>query len=105
MITPNYPNGYPNNFYQYQNYPQHNTGFITVRSEEEARNYPVAVGNSVTFRNENEPYCYTKTMGFSQLDRPVFEKYRMIKEEPAEVSAFLFYFFENIYCKVVYCVV
>lgn len=27
------------------------------------------------------PYVYTKTMGFSQLDRPIFEKYKLIKEE------------------------
>jgi hypothetical protein len=58
-----------------------NGGFVSVRSEDEARNYPVAPGNSVTFRNEVAPYVYTKTMGFSQLDRPVFDKYRLVKEE------------------------
>lgn len=86
MILPNYGYGQPMGqpMYQGQQYPQN--AFVVVRSEEEARNYPVAVGNSITFRNENEPYCYTKTMGFSQLDRPVFEKYRMVKEEPAEIS-------------------
>jgi hypothetical protein len=35
----------------------------------------------VTFKDENAPYVYTKTQGFSQLDRPVFEKYRLVKEE------------------------
>ena len=50
---------------------------------EEARNYPVAPGNSVTFKDETSPYVYTKTQGFSQLDRPVFEKYRLVKEEDA----------------------
>lgn len=35
----------------------------------------------MTFKDENQPYIYTKTMGFSQLDRPVFEKYKLIKEE------------------------
>ena len=58
-----------------------NGGFVVVRSEEEARSYPVAPGHSVTFKNENEQYMYTKTMGFSQLDQPIFEKYRLIKEE------------------------
>lgn len=58
-----------------------NGGFIQVHNEFEARNYPVAPGNSVTFKDENAPYVYTKTMGFSQLDRPIFEKYRLIKEE------------------------
>lgn len=62
-----------------------NGGFVSVRNENEARNYPVALGNSVTFIDETAPYCYTKTMGFSQLDRPKFEKYRLVKEvEPTE---------------------
>lgn len=56
-------------------------GFIRVQNEQEARTYPVAPGNSVTFIDENAPYCYTKTMDFSQLDRPKFEKYRLVKEE------------------------
>ena len=81
---------YPyNNYYFPQNYQQipqqiHNGGFVSVRSEEEARNYPVAPGNSVTFKNETAPYIYTKTMGFSQLDRPMFDKFRLIKEEASE---------------------
>lgn len=63
-----------------------NGGFVTVRSEMEARNYPVAFGNSVTFKDETAPYIYTKTMGFSQLDRPIFDKYRLVKEEPSEMG-------------------
>lgn len=55
--------------------------FVRVRSKEEAKNYPVAPSNSVTFINEAAPYCYVKTMGASQLDRPVFETYRLIKED------------------------
>ncbi len=58
-----------------------NAGFLSVRSEAEARNYPVAYGNSVTFKDETAPYIYVKTMGFSQLDRPTFEKYRIVKED------------------------
>lgn len=57
------------------------SGFVLVQSEQEARAYPVAPGNSVTFKDERQPYCYVKTMGFNQLDRPVFEKYRLVKEE------------------------
>ena len=60
------------------------SGFVTVRNEAEARNFPVAFGNSVTFRDENAPYIYTKTMGFSQLDRPVFDKYKLVKEDATE---------------------
>lgn len=66
-------------------YQQPNSGLISVRSEMEARNYPIAPGNSVIFKNENEPYIYTKTMGFSQLDHPVFERYRVVREEAQSV--------------------
>ena len=55
-------------------------------SEQEARNYPVAYGNSVTFKDETAPYIYSKTMGYSQLDRPVFEKYKLVKEETQDVQ-------------------
>lgn len=80
----------PNQAFQQQpqNYQQNqqvqNGGFVSVPSEEVARNYPVAIGNSVTFKNENAPYIYTKTMGFSQLDRPIFEKYKLIREEDTQ---------------------
>lgn len=68
------------------NQPQiQNGGFIGVRSREEAFNYPVAPGTSVTFKNENAPYVYTKTKGFSQLEQPVFETYKLVKEEPASM--------------------
>lgn len=66
---------------QQQNRP---TGFVPVNNENEARMYPVAPGNSVTFIDENAPYCYVKTMGVSQLDRPRFEKYRLVKEEDVQ---------------------
>lgn len=90
-----YNNGFPityQNPYQQQNYyPQYqmqmpqqqqniNSGYVTVRSEQEARNYPVAPGASITFFNETEPYCYKKTMGNSPLDRPDFEIYEIIKK-------------------------
>lgn len=58
-----------------------NNGIIPVRSIDEARNYPVAPGNSVTFKNESQPYIYTKTLGFSQLDQPIFEVFKLTKEE------------------------
>ena len=58
-----------------------NGGFIMVKSIDEARNYPVAPGNSITFKNENAPYVYTKTLGFSQLDQPIFESFRLVKED------------------------
>ena len=59
-------------------------GFVHIPSENDARNYPVAPGNSVTFINDNAPYCYTKTMGFSQFDAPVFRKFKIIEETASE---------------------
>lgn len=59
-------------------------GFVRVQSEEQARQYPVSQGTSVIFIDENAPYCYTKTMDMSQLDKPRFEKYRLVKESPSD---------------------
>ena len=69
-----------------QNMQIQNGGYVTVRNEEQARNYPVAPGSSLTFLNETEPYCYKKTMSFSPLDHPIFERYRIVKEEIAEAA-------------------
>ena len=92
--NPSYPIGYP--YYQQpvmqpvqmipqqtaqSQYPTMQSGFVRVRDENEARMYPVAPGQSVTFVNENSPYCYTKTVNMGQLDRPIFEKYRLVKED------------------------
>ena len=93
---PNYFNPYQYPYYpgtQPQTSPQtqqtvqqqiQNGGFVSVRSELEARNYPIAPGNSITFKDETAPYVYTKTMGFSQLDRPIFEKFKLVKEDATE---------------------
>lgn len=78
---------FPQNYQQYipqqmqQQQQIQNSGFIPVPNEDFARSYPVAAGNSVTFKDENAPYVYTKTMGFSQLDRPIFEKYKLVRED------------------------
>lgn len=63
-----------------QNYDQTRM-FIPVNSEQEVITYPVGCGNSVNFKMQNSPYLYTKTMGFSQFDKPIIEKYRLLKEE------------------------
>ena len=68
--------------YQQPQAPQ-NGSFVSVRSIEEAYNWPVAPGNSITFKDENAPFVYTKTKGFSPLEQPVFERYRLVKEEEA----------------------
>ena len=75
-----YNNFYPG-FYQPQYQQQQSGNFISVRSVEEAYNWPIAPGNSITFKIENTPYVCTKTKGFSALDQPVFERYRLVKEE------------------------
>lgn len=67
---------------QSQQTPQiQNGGFVMVKDINEAMNYPVAPGNSVTFKNESQPYIYTKTLGFSQLDQPIFEVFKLEKVE------------------------
>lgn len=81
----------PNPYQMYNSYPQvqaPTNGLISVRNEMEARNYPIAPGNSLTFKDETAPYIYTKTMGFSQLDRPTFERWRLTKEEVAVNEVF-----------------
>lgn len=66
-------------------------GYIPVPNEEVSRNYPVAPGNSLAFRREDKKYVYIKSMGFSQYDKPIFEKYKLVEdvepviEEPVAV--------------------
>ena len=96
-----YPAAYPyQNYYQQmpQQIPQMNSfqngnssqmqiqngGFVSVHSIQEAFNYPVAPGNSVTFKDENSPYIYVKTKGFSQLEEPIFKKFRLIEESDTQ---------------------
>ena len=98
MNYPYNPYYYPqmqNYNYAMQNQPQtpqpqtqsQNAGFITVQNEQEARRYPVGPSNSMTFLDESAPYVYTKTMGQSALDRPIFEKFRLVREEAAASEA------------------
>lgn len=58
-------------------------GIVSVANEDEARRYPVAPGYTVTMRDENGPYLYEKTMGYSQLDQPIFRKARIVFEDDA----------------------
>ena len=96
MIYPHY--GYPSTSYypqmqnmytagqQQQPAPQQirSGGIVSVANEDEARRYPVAPGYSVTMRDENGPYLYEKTMGYSQLDQPIFRKARIVFEDDAQ---------------------
>ena len=75
-----YPSGY--NPYVFQ--PQQQASFIRVQNEMQAREWNVAPGNSMTFIDDNAPYCYTKSMGMSQFDAPVFKRFRLVEEEPTQ---------------------
>ena len=74
--------------YQQQNMPQNqpqiqNGGFMQIPTEEMARSYPVAPGNCVTFKIEGKPIVMEKSMGFSQLEAPRIDRYRLVREEDA----------------------
>ena len=95
MIYPQY--GYPSYYPQVQSMysaPQQQPvnqqirsgGIVSVAGEDEARRYPVAPGYTVTMRDENGPYLYEKTMGYSQLDQPIFRKARIVFEDDAPVE-------------------
>lgn len=57
-------------------------GFILVPNEEVINSYPVGPGTCVTFKIEGKPMVVEKSMGFSQLEAPKIEYYRLVKEEP-----------------------
>ena len=95
MIYPQYGYTSPSYYPQVQNMynaPQQQPvsqqirsgGIVSVASEDEARKYPVAPGYTVTMRDENGPYLYEKTMGYSQLDQPIFRKARIVFEDDAQ---------------------
>lgn len=100
MIYPQYgypsPSYYPQmqNMYGTQQQPVQQTlqqqirsgGIVSVAGEDEARRYPVAPGYTVTMRDENGPYLYEKTMGYSQLDQPVFRKARIVFEDDVQAT-------------------
>lgn len=68
---------------QYQQMPQpqaQNNTIIHVPSEEVARRWDVAPNSSVTFIDDSKPYCYTKSMGMSMLEAPVFKRFRLVEE-------------------------
>lgn len=58
---------------------------VNAPSVDYAKNYPVAPGNCVSFKIDNQPFLCTKSMSFSPLDKPVFDVYRLVKEEDTEI--------------------
>ena len=98
---PYYPQYYPQNYSQQQipqvqqQVPQvqqqsqqqiQNGGFMLVPNEDMARTYPVAPGNCVTFKIEGKPIVMEKSMGFSQLEAPRIDRYRLVREEEVAES-------------------
>ena len=86
--NPYTPYGYP----QYPQQPinpeppkQIQYSVVNAPSVDYARSYPVAPGNSISFKIENQPFLCTKSMGFSPLEKPVFETYRLVKEDDVEI--------------------
>lgn len=86
-------NGFPLNYPQY--YPQYQQpiqqqiqqpqiqdgGFMVVPNENIVNTYPVAPGKCITFKIEGQPIVIEKSMGFSQLESPRIDRYRLIKEK------------------------
>ena len=61
-----------------------NGGFMMVPNEDVVNTYPVAPGNCVTFKIEGKPIVMEKSMGFSQLEAPKIDRYRLVKEDAPE---------------------
>ena len=98
MAYNNFYSGYNSPYYQQVNpyqinqaqpiqQNQVNSGFINVRSAQEAYNYPVAPGASVTFKDETAPFIYVKTRGFNQLEEPTFEQFQLVKVDNSQKAA------------------
>lgn len=79
---------YQQNMQMQQPQPQaQSNAIIHVPSEEVARRWNVAPNSSVTFIDDSKPYCYTKSMGMSMLEAPVFKRFRLEEEtEPVPAS-------------------
>lgn len=58
-----------NNFYQNQN------AYFFVKEQSEAVNWPIAPGNFLVFKDQDNIHFYTKSLGYSPYDRPMFEVY------------------------------
>ena len=86
MAYPNYANFYnPYGQMQPMTMPvqtqaQQQSTIIHVQNEAQAREWVVAPNSSVTFIDDSRPYCYTKSMGMSQLEPPIFKRFRLEEE-------------------------
>lgn len=76
---------FPQNYFpQYQMPQQQGSTIIHVQSEAQAREWSVAPNSSTMFIDDNAPYCYTKSMGASQFEPPIFKRFRIIEDTPSQ---------------------
>lgn len=81
MAYPYYPQSYGMNYgYNMPQQPSQQT-IIRVQSEAQARAWTVSPGCSVMFIDDVLPYCYTKSMGSSPFEAPVFKRFRLTEED------------------------
>ena len=76
-----YPVQYPQVMGQMQQAQPQSSSFIHVQSEAQAREWAVAPNTSITFIDDTKPYCYTKSMGASLLEPPVFKRFKLVEED------------------------
>ena len=82
---PNNYNLYGQQFQPAQQFMQPQTNNIVhVQSEQQARAWTVAPNSSVMFIDDSSPHCYTKTMGMSQLEPPIFKCFKLVEVETSQ---------------------
>ena len=72
-------NDYYGNYYPTVNrQPQYDTkqySYYFVKDTGEAYNWPIAPGNLLVFKDQDGMHFYTKSLGYSPYDKPIFEVY------------------------------
>ena len=61
-----------------------------VNSKEEGMNWPIAPGSLLVFKDLDGKHFYTKTLGYSPYDKPIFEVFEKISDtnvQPEQVQA------------------
>lgn len=85
---PNNYNLYGQQFQSAQQFMQPQTNNIVhVQNEQQARAWTVAPNSSVMFIDDSSPHCYTKTMGMSQLEPPIFKCFKLVEVETSQQQA------------------
>ena len=69
-----YGNYYPTMNRQAQFEPRQYSYFF-VKDNSEAFNWPIAPGSLLVFKDQDNIHFYTKSLGYSPYDKPIFEIY------------------------------